>query len=109
MMENYDTNFYIKQKLNSYLPEDEIDKIIKQFQESHNSTLISVRDFMTHEVYYKITEDADLNNISIGLFADLINNLDLTVLLFLHKTETGEIIIIPTSNLERAVMDIRLG
>lgn len=108
-MENHNVDLCIKQKLNSYLPASEIDKITKQFQESYSSTLVAVRDLMTHEVYYEVADDADIHSVSIELFANLVNNLDLTVLLFLHKTETGKIIIIPTDNLEKAVADIRLG
>lgn len=105
-MKNIKVKAYIESKLNIDLSIDAINKISDNFCNSWNSTLIVTKDFMSHNINYKITND-DLYTASTNLFSELINNLDLTVILFLYKDENSKYFSIPTKDLENAAVSIR--
>lgn len=101
-------NSYIESKLTGYLPTEIISNLELALNNSKEAELIVTKDIMTHNIGYKVIE-GDLHTASAKLFSELIDNLDLTVILYLYKDTEGNYFSIPTSDLEMAAVNIRRG
>lgn len=101
-------NSYIEGKLEGYLPIEIISNLELALDNCKEAELVVTRDTMTHNIGYRVIE-GDLHNASVKLFSELIDNLDLTVILYIYKDIEGNYFSIPTSDLEMAAVNIRKG
>ena len=101
-------NSYIESKLTGYLPTEIISNLKLALDNSKEAALVVTRDTMTHNIGYSVIE-GDLHNASTKLFSELIDNLDLTVILYIYKDIEGNYFSIPTGDLEMAAVNIRKG
>ena len=101
----------IKSNLSVFnIDEEDIERIIKEFDENQNATFYATEDLMTNEGEWNVITDASFDAVIADLFNIVMNNSELVVKCIIMKDPaSGLIYRVPVKGLNACVADMRFG